>query len=135
MEEGGGGWEGEVTKWCGEGVGLRWKIWTLSCLFSRYIYKCTNTTVKQMHKFYISVLGGLYHSDGLAKYWKYTRLRNCEGVNIFRRKRCSGSNSKVCYSVIQFFTFQYCRYICENLANTKDDFISSNFIKLSIFQE
>ena len=51
------GVEGEVTKGGRGEVGLRWKFWTMSCLYSCYIHKCINITIKQMFKLYISVLG------------------------------------------------------------------------------
>ena len=45
--------EGKVTKGGRGAVRLRWKFWTMSCLYSNYIYKCINITIKQMYRLYI----------------------------------------------------------------------------------
>ena len=50
-----------------------------------------------------------YRLIDLAKYRKYTRLGDSEGVYIIRRKGCSGCNSKVCY-LGDFCDFQNCIY-------------------------
>ena len=81
--------EGKVTKG-GEGWGwVKVKILdNLLSIITLYIFKCINIAIKQFYKMCLSVLGVyiLHVPLDLAKYRKYTRLRDCEGVYIIRRK-------------------------------------------------
>ena len=105
----------EVTKEDRGEVGFRWKVWTkFPYIQVIFIYKCINITVKQMYKLYIRFLWGLYPTI-ISLYptiislsptaWMVLQntvsMQGSEIVKaciLFGEKRCSGSNSKVCYS-------------------------------------
>ena len=105
LGKGGGGVEGEVTNGGKGGVWLRWKFMTTSCLYSRYIYKSMNITRSCIYKCF----RGLYPTAWLT-------LQNTGSIQgseilkaciLFGEKRCSGSNSKVCYCLTVIVIFVY----------------------------
>ena len=118
-KKGGGrrvGVEGEVTN-AGRGwIRLRWKFLTnVLSIFTLYLYKCINITIKQMYKLYIYkclTFRGLYPTAWLT-------LQNTGSIQgseilkaciLFGEKRCSGCDSKVCYYI---YITKY--YILQNI--------------------